>query len=175
MRFAALPQLALNAVVERIIPGALHPDGRRYLPQLVLRLPDAGDTRLLIVDRHHVSIGEDWHGRPVVVALLCALSRITRQPADWRAGWQAADGRPRADLPIGGLVAAPLLWEAAPAAAGFASIYTEFVLQVSNATIGVKTSLNADGQPALQIGEPVLLSRSRIDLLQIRAAEGLPS
>jgi hypothetical protein len=178
MRFAAPAQLRLDATVEHVIPGELHPDGRRYLPRLLLQLHDVGPhgtpaTQLLIVDRHHVSIATDWRGRPVHVALLCALSSIRRQTPPYRDGWLAPSAdRAFGDLPIAGQITAVPIWEAPPADAAFPTVYCELLLRIGSSLIGVKTGLPADDQPPLQPGDWIELLRSRIDLLQIRAAEG---
>ena len=39
MRFPALETVALPCVLQDVVPGQQHPDGRRYLPLIVLRLP----------------------------------------------------------------------------------------------------------------------------------------
>ena len=176
MRFAGLEQLHVTATVERIVAGALHPDGRRYLPQLVLQLADGGPdggagVRLAVVDRHHVSIGEDWTGRTVKLALVCALSRVERQSAPYRSGWLAVPGETRAhgDIPIAGQIVDVAVWEEQRAPTGFATVYTECVLRIGPQTIGLKTGMAADSGPPLRAGDHIVLRRSRIDLLQIAA------
>jgi hypothetical protein len=41
MRFPSSEQLNLPCTFAQLVPGRQHPDGRRYLPLIVLRLPDA--------------------------------------------------------------------------------------------------------------------------------------
>lgn len=177
MRFSALSHLQLTATVVRTIAGELHPDGRRYLPRLVLQFDDVGPDgnralQLVIVDRHHVSIADVWDGRHVELALICALSRIERQTPPLRNGWLLPQTPllPAGDAVIAGEIVALPVWEDRHGAAEFNTIYTEFVLRVGHQTIGVKTGMAADGSPALAVGDQVLLTRSRIDLLRITAA-----
>ena len=121
MRFPLLSSLALPCVFEALVPGKLHPDGRRYLPLIVLRpsqAPAGGVTpaglRLGVVDRHH-RVDEAYVGRAGVARLVCALSALRLQGQPHRAGLQPeagwAAGRPSAAPTIYGRVGEVAAWE----------------------------------------------------------------
>ncbi len=78
MRFPQRDQLRLPVHFERYIPGALHPDGRRYLPQLIFRL--SSGVLVGVVDRHHY-VDPELVGQPGTARLVYLLSNIARQPA----------------------------------------------------------------------------------------------
>src|SRR5262245_47179042 len=83
MRFPATNQLALPCRFERLVPGKLHADGRRYLPLILLRLPEppagAPAVPLLgVVDRHHV-VDLALEGRDGVARLVFLLSNVRLQ------------------------------------------------------------------------------------------------
>jgi hypothetical protein len=60
MHFPLFDQLDLPARFSGVVPGKLHPDGRRYLPLITLTLSSApgdgvtmSEFQLGVVDRHH--------------------------------------------------------------------------------------------------------------------------
>jgi hypothetical protein len=177
MRFPMQDQLDLPCVLERIVPGKLHPDGRRYLPLIVLR-PAAGDGPPLgVVDRHH-RVREADVGRQGRALLVCALSQLRLQ-AGARRGVAPEPG-----YAAGGVSAAPLIygqvravaaWERGAAELPYESLYTELVLDIGIGVVGLRTSVTAAdlaaaiGKAALEPGDFVELTRSRIDILGFEA------
>ena len=85
MRFPLSEQLNLPCTFAQLVPGRQHPDGRRYLPLIVLGLADAlpvGDrpavAALGVVDRHHV-VDLALEGRAGVARLVFLLSGVYLQ------------------------------------------------------------------------------------------------
>lgn len=181
MRFPLLDQCALPCVFERFVPGRLHPDGRRYLPLILLRLPapPAGnitppDLRLGVVDRHH-RVDPALAGRAGVARLVFALSKIHVQPPPPQlgllpeAGWEA-ERTSTAPL-TRAQVRAVAAWELQRGQLPYEALYTELLLDIGLGTVGLRTNVTADdlaatiGAPRLGPGDWVELSRSRIDIL----------
>ncbi|MDQ2996576.1 MAG: hypothetical protein M3R61_05900 [Chloroflexota bacterium] len=85
MRFPSSEQLSLPCTFAQLVPGRQHPDGRRYLPLIVLRLADARPVdahpavaALGVVDRHHV-VDLALEGRAGVARLVFLLSGVRLQ------------------------------------------------------------------------------------------------
>jgi hypothetical protein len=180
MRFPLQDRLDLPCVFERIVPGQPHPDGRRYLPLVLLRptAPETPDGLLLgVVDRHD-RVREADVGRAGQARLVCALSTLRLQ-----------DGQVRGVLPEPGLrpglaSTAPLIygavlevaaWERGGPELPYESVYAELLLDVGLGTLGLRTTLTAPaiaaavGKDELERGDFVALTRSRIDLLGFEA------
>lgn len=182
MRFSALSQLHLRCRYEQFIPGALHPDGRRYLPQVVVTPLDAGpdtapDTKLWLVDRHH-RVDPELAGRVISARLLCALSAVQLQTPPFRAGFtpspHSAPAAPLSEPIVYGRVAAVLAWEVQREHLPFETLYTELVIALADeATIGLRTTLSAPriadlvGSDHLSAGDWIEVRRSRIDILAL--------
>ena len=98
MRFPLSEQLNLPCTFAHIVPGRAHPDGRRYLPLIVLRPAAAqpvGDrpvvTALGVVDRHHV-VDLGLKGRAGVARLVFLLSSVSLQVAGRAWAWRPRMG-----------------------------------------------------------------------------------
>jgi hypothetical protein len=185
MRFPQLEEVGLPAVFESVIPGKLHADGRRYLPVVVLRLPDHGDLRIGVVDRHHV-VDTDLAGRAGLARLVFLLSVVQVQEPPARQGVfaeeGAAQGVSRAPLACGRVTAVPT-WEMEREHLPYESLYTELILDVGGATVGVRTSATAAslaetiglgtgstiGKPRIEPGDWLCVRRSRVDILAFEA------
>lgn len=186
MRFPALETVALPCTFERVVPGELHADGRRYLPLIVLRLAvpdgDAGRVALLgVVDRHH-RVDEALVGRPGIARLVFLLSalRVLDSPRQGLfAEGESHAGRP-STMPLAcGRVSEVHAWEAEREHLPYESLYTELVLDVGIGTIGVRTSATAaslagqirlrpsaaEGAPRVAPGDWLAVRRSRVDIL----------
>jgi hypothetical protein len=181
MRFPAREQLILPCVFERLVPGRQHPDGRRYLPLIVLRLPDAAPldgrpalTTLGVVDRHHV-VDPALEGRAGLARLVFLLSEVRLQAGAPRRGLAAEEGladrrASTAPAAYGRVVAVPA-WEAEREHLPYESLYTELLLDIGAGVIGVRTSLTAAslaetiGKPRIEPGDWLEVRRSRIDIL----------
>lgn len=186
MRFPLQDQLDLPCVLKRVLPGQLHPDGRRYLPTIVLELDNTlslAPTGFLlgVVDRHHrVSAAFNQRGR---ARLICALSTLRLQQPPFRQGllpepsWRA-DQLSRAPLVLG-RVAAVAAWEVERGNLPYESLYAELLLELGGGTLGLRTSLTAPdlaaaiGAATVQPGDYVELERSRIDILSFTPDEAL--
>lgn len=178
MRFPLLDQLDLPCVFAGLVPGQPHPDGRRYLPTVVLRptgradaLPDG--LLLGVVDRHH-RVAEGEVGRAGSARLVCALSGLRLQAgpprrglvpeASWRGG---VSTRPI----VLGRVMAVAAWEAERGNLPYEALYAELSLDIGLGVVGLRTSLTAAdlattlGKPRVEPGDYVELTRSRIDIL----------
>ncbi|MEN9937475.1 MAG: hypothetical protein RLZZ387_4054 [Chloroflexota bacterium] len=177
MRFPALDQVALPCTFEAVVPGKLHADGRRYLPLIVLRLAAAqGDGRaalLGVVDRHHV-VDHALIGRSGVARLVFLLSAVRLQDPPRQGFFAEPEALP--DRPVTaplayGQVTAVHAWEAERQHLPYESLYTELVLDVGRATIGVRTSATAAslaesiGKEQITPGDWLSVSRSRVDIL----------
>src|SRR6478609_6390478 len=138
MRFPSSEQLNLRCTFAQLVPGRQHPDGRRYLPLIVLRLADArpvGDQPALValgvVDRHHV-VDLALEGRAGVARLVFLLSGVSMQVGQPRLGLVAEDGLAEgrastAPIAYGRVVAVPA-WEAEREHLPYESLYTELLL-----------------------------------------------
>ncbi|MFN3373621.1 MAG: hypothetical protein ACK44M_08665 [Chloroflexus sp.] len=182
MRFSALSQLHLRCRYEQFIPGALHPDGRRYLPQVIMTPLDAGpdtapDTKLWLVDRHH-RVDPELAGQVIIARLLCALSTVQLQNPPFRAGFTSltpiTPATPLSEPIVYGRVAAILAWEVEREHLPFETLYTELVIALADeATIGLRTTLSAPriadliGRDHLALGDWIEVRRSRIDILAL--------
>jgi hypothetical protein len=180
MRFPLQDKLALPCVFERLIPGRPHPDGRRYLPLIVLRPSAAPEGLLLgVVDRHH-RVREEHVGLAGNARLVCALSALRLQAGSPRLGLEPEPGRQPGAPSLAPLVYGRVLevaaWEAGAGALPYESLYTELLLDVGSGRIGLRTSLTADslaaelGKAQLAAGDFVELTRSRIDILAFEPA-----
>ncbi|HEU5086820.1 MAG TPA: hypothetical protein VFT99_05220, partial [Roseiflexaceae bacterium] len=126
LRFAHLDQLALACVFERLVPGQLHADGRRYLPQVVLRLaPMSGTiTHLEVVDRHHF-VDPASQGHAGLAQLLFLLSRIRLQHGAPQQGlFDRHSARSYAPLALGRIVQVGA-WELQRGQLPYETLYTE--------------------------------------------------
>lgn len=164
------------------MPGRLHPDGRRYLPLLILRPTAAAASHGLllgVVDRHH-RVREADIGRAGRARLVCALSTLRLQGEGPRRGLESEVG-----LRPGTASTAPLIfgevlevaaWEAGGGELPYETLYTELLLDVGIGTLGLRTSLTAAdmaatvGTARLEPGDFVELARSRIDILAFEAS-----
>jgi hypothetical protein len=177
MRFPQAEQLHLPCTFAQLLPGKLHPDGRRYLPLIVLRLPSTPGpgsvTMLGVVDRHHV-VDPALEGRAGIARLVFLLSGVRLQEPP-RQGLVAEDGlaAERASIAptaYGRVVAVPS-WEAEREHLPYESLYTELLLDIGAGIVGVRTSVTAAsltesiGKPQIEPGDWLEVRRSRIDIL----------
>lgn len=172
MNFPHANQLALPCRLEQIVPGALHPDGRRYLPLLVFRL--ANGFELGVVDRHH-RVRESHVGGAGVARLVFLLSTLRLQTNQHVAGLFAETGmagRPSTRPMARGQVVSVLSWEAERDHLPYESLYAELLLDIGLGIIGVRTSATAEslaasiGKAQLEPGDWLIVERSRIDILE---------
>ncbi len=172
MRFPLIEQVGLPVHFERYVPGALHPDGRRYLPQLVFRL--ATGLLMGVVDRHHY-VDPEQAGQAGTAQFVYLLSKLALQPpGTQRRGIMAEAQTPghvsTAPRAYGQIVALPS-WELRRDALPYDTLYTELLLDVGDGVVCVRTSLTADnlaaqiGAAQLAVGDWLAVSRSRIDIL----------
>ncbi|MFQ3663876.1 MAG: hypothetical protein SNJ69_15995 [Chloroflexaceae bacterium] len=185
MRFPLLNRLTLPCVLERLIPGQPHPDGRRYLPLVVLR-PTGGpadgpsSVRIGVVDRHH-RVRESQVGRGGAARLVCSLGVLRRQEAPPRRGLVPESGwtPPRASLAptFYGRVVEIITWETERGMLPYETLYAELLLDIGLGTVGLRTGATADdltsafGRARLEPGDAVELARSRIDILEFEPVE----
>ena len=181
MRFPLSEQLHLPCTFAQLVPGRQHPDGRRYLPLIVLGLADAlpvGDqpavAALGVVDRHYV-VDLALEGRAGVARLVFLLSGVSLQVGRPRLGLAAEDGLAEgrastAPIAYGRVVAVPA-WEAEREHLPYESLYTELLLDIGVGIVGVRTSVTAAslaetiGKPQIEPGDWLEVHRSRIDIL----------
>jgi hypothetical protein len=181
MRFPSRHQLSLPCTFAQLVPGRQHPDGRRYLPLIVLRPADArpvGDQPALealgVVDRHHV-VDLALEGRAGVARLVFLLSSVRLQAGQQLQGLVPehglAPGRPSTAPSAYGRVVAVPAWEAEREHLPYESLYTELLLDIGSGVIGVRTSVTAAslsetiGKPQIEPGDWLEVRRSRIDIL----------
>jgi hypothetical protein len=181
MRFPSSEQLSLPCTFAQLVPGRQHPDGRRYLPLIVLRPADArpvGDqpelAALGVVDRHHV-VDPALEGRAGVARLVFLLSSVRLQAGQMLQGLvpehELAQGRPSTAPSAYGRVVAVPAWEAERKHLPYESLYTELLLDIGMGVIGVRTSVTAAslaetlGRPQIEPGDWLEVQRSRIDIL----------
>ena len=184
MRFPHTDQLKLPCTFGQLVPGKLHPDGRRYLPLIVLELPDvqmtdrAAVTALGVVDRHHV-VDPTLVGRTGLARLVLLLSSVRLQESPPRQGLVPEDGLAAGRASIaptayGRVVAVPS-WEAERQHLPYEALYTELLLDIGVGVVGVRTSLTAAslaetiGKPRVEPGDWLEVGRSRIDILGFEA------
>lgn len=187
MRFPLRDELSLPCTFERLVPGRQHPDGRRYLPLILLRLADRprivdqpAITTLGVVDRHHV-VDPALEGRAGVARLVFLLSAVRLQGDDPRQGLVAeeglAAGRASTMPSAYGRVLAVPSWEAQREHLPYESLYTELLLDIGAGVVGVRTSVTAAslaetiGKPQIEPGDWLEVRRSRIDILAFEARE----
>jgi hypothetical protein len=181
MRFPLSEQLNLPCTFAQLVPGRQHPDGRRYLPLIVLRPADTRPVEdrpavaaLSVVDRHHV-VDLGLEGRAGVARLVFLLSGVYLQVGLPRQGLVAEDGLAEgrastAPIAYGRVVAVPA-WEAQREHLPYESLYTELLLDIGVGIIGVRTSVTAAslaetiGKPQIEPGDWLEVRRSRIDIL----------
>ena len=188
MRFPSSEQLNLPCTFAQFVPGRQHPDGRRYLPLIVLRLADARPVdshpavaALGVVDRHHV-VDLALEGRAGVARLVFLLSSVRLQAGQptfhspgFRQGLVAEEGltagrASTAPTAYGRVVAVPA-WEAEREHLPYESLYTELLLDIGVGIIGVRTSVTAAslaetiGRSQIEPGDWLEVRRSRIDML----------
>ena len=178
MRFPSSEQLSLPCTFAQLMPGRQHPDGRRYLPLIVLRPVDmraVGDQPALgVVDRHHV-VDPALEGRAGVARLVFLLSSVRLQAGQMLQGLVPehglAPGRPSIAPSAYGRVVAVPAWEAERKHLPYESLYTELLLDIGSGVIGVRTSVTAAslaetiGKPQIEPGDWLEVRRSRIDIL----------
>ena len=185
MRFPLSEQLNLPCTFAQLVPGRQHPDGRRYLPLIVLRLADTRPVdsqpavaALGVVDRHHV-VDLGLEGRAGVARLVFLLSSVRLQAGQPRQGLVAEEGLPTgrassAPTAYGRVVAVPA-WEAEREHLPYESLYTELLLDIGVGIVGVRTSVTAAslaetiGKPQIEPGDWLEVLRSRIDILAFEA------
>lgn len=174
MRFPAIDELHLPCRFADVVPGKLHPDGRRYLPQLIFDLPssDGGITRLGVVDRHHrVDLG--LVGRAGVAKLIWLLGSIQSQQPPLRQGLfdERSSGRISGAPGAWGQIALVPAWEAERERLSYQALYLELVLDIGIGTVGVRTSATAPdlaakiGTTEFRPGDWAVAGPARIDIL----------
>jgi hypothetical protein len=184
MRFPAINQLALRCRFERIVPGKLHADGRRYLPLILLRPADPPAPNVLavpllgVVDRHHV-VDPALEGSDGIARLVFLLSSVRLQNPP-RQGLEAegelGGGRASTAPTAYGRVLAVPTWEAEQQHLPYESLYTELLLDIGLGVVGVRTNATADslaeqlGKPRIEPGDWLRVWRSRIDILDFSTA-----
>ena len=176
--FTHLDKLALPCVFEQVVPGQLHADGRRYLPQIVLQLAPMPEaiTHLEVVDRHHL-VDQASQGRAGVAQLLFLLSRIRLQHGAPKQGlFDRRSARSLAPVAFGQIVQVGA-WELQRGRLPYETLYTELVLDAGIGTIGVRTSATAPdlalhiGKQILEAGDWIVAERSRVDILGFQPHE----
>lgn len=186
MRFPLLERLEFPCVLERLVPGQPHPDGRRYLPLAVLRPTggpaDAPSTvRIGVVDRHH-RVQESGVGRAGAARLVCSLGVLRPQERSPRRGLrpESSWAPPGASLAptFYGYVLEVITWESGRGMLPYETLYAELLLDIGLGTVGLRTGATADdlasafGRARLEPGDAVELARSRIDVLGFEPEEG---
>jgi hypothetical protein len=168
-------RLSLPCLFERVVPGRLHPDGRRYLPLIVLRVPPTGDgISLGLTDRHHL-IDERLVGQQGLARVVLLLSRLRVLAAAAQVGFVPepglALGRASTAPAVTGRVLDVLTWEVGGAELPYETLYTELLLDVGAGIVGVRTNLTAPriadalGATRLAPGDWLHVTRSRLDVL----------
>ncbi|MDZ4721799.1 MAG: hypothetical protein SH847_25340 [Roseiflexaceae bacterium] len=175
MQFAQSEQLNLPCTFTRIVPGELHPDGRRYLPLIVLALPPTilgTITQIGVVDRHHV-VDLQAEGQSGSAKLVFLLSTI-RLLGEQRSGLfdrSVPPGRPSTRPTAYGQVIAVPTWEADREHLPYETLYTELLIDIGGGIIGVRTSTTAAnlaeqiGHSRIEPGDWIEIERSRVDIL----------
>lgn len=171
-QFPLAAQLDLPCLLERVVPGRLHADGRRYLPLLLLLLAD--ELLLGITDRHHV-VDQALAGNAGSAKLVLLLSTVALQQGErWqglRAEPAARDGRAATAPEAAGVVVAVPTWELRRGQLPYETLYTEVLLDVGLGVVGLRTNITAPsvaaalGTERIVPGDALLVRRSRIDIL----------
>jgi hypothetical protein len=182
VRFPLIDMLSLPCVFEQLVPGKLHPDGRRYLPLIVLRPTrapapgaiTAAGLRIGVVDRHHL-VSEGDVGRSGTARLVFALSGLRLQQPPYRSGLEPEAGwlPGRASLApaLFGQVRAVAAWEQGGEQLPYETLYTELAIDAGIGVVGLRTNITAEDMAAAIGAERVApddwveLRRSRIDIL----------
>lgn len=179
MRFPSAEELDLPCRFEALTPGQLHSDGRRYLPLIILRLPDlpgwaGANMRLAVVDRHHrVDPAHEGHNGSARLVFLLSRVRLLTPPVN--AGLFAEPGRDEQHAStrptaIGQIVSVPT-WEVEREHLPYEELSAEVLLNIGAGVIGVRTNTTAAslteqiGKPRLEPGDWISVERSRIDIL----------
>lgn len=171
MHFPNLDMVAVNATFAQLKPGRLHRDGSRYLPLIVLQLPDG--TRLGVTDRHH-RVNPDDVGQAGTARLIFQLSRLRIQAAGQHRRTIIARAHEQGSITtmpaaFGQIIAIPT-WEQ-HRKLGYESLYTELLIDIGIGTVGLRTTVTGDnlaaiiGVARLHVGDWVELDNSRIDIL----------
>lgn len=171
MIFPLADSLSLPCRLVRVVSGALHADGRRYLPTLVFAL--AGGFEFGVVDRHH-RVDVQHEEREGFAQLVFLLSTLHLQTLPYQQGLQAETGstgritmRP---LAFGQVTAVPT-WELKRDHLPYETLYTELLLDIGVGLVGVRTNATAPsiaaaiGTARLAPGDWLAVERSRIDIL----------
>lgn len=174
MRFPLLDQIGVPVTFARYVPGELHPSGRRFLPQLVFKLPGGG--LLGVVDRHHY-VDPELVGSAGGAQFVYLLSEIALQPPGIERKGIEADAARIATAPAayGQIVTVPS-WEFRRDMLPYDTLFTELLLDVGDGIVGVRTSLTADnmraviGTERLREGDWLRVNHSRIDILGFAVA-----
>jgi hypothetical protein len=183
MRFPAIDQLNMPCTYTAYHAGRLHPDGRRYLPLIVLQPDAASDMAtsvtpaeflLGVVDRHH-RVAQDGVGMHGSAQLVCALSALQIQRGPYQAGFMPEvgwrTGQPSTMPTVYGRVAEVISWEAERERLAYEALYTELLIDTGHGLLGLRTSATASslaeqiGKARIEVGDAVVLQRSRIDIL----------
>lgn len=170
MRFPDTELLGLAATLVRLVPGKLHRDGSRYLPVVGLRLVNG--LEIDIVDRHHrvdpASVGAVGTAQVVFLLSSVRLQSVGQHNTSLEPEGLALGAATRW-LAQGQIVALPT-WEQ-HRKLDIDSSYVEAHLDIGVGRIGVRTTLTAPdlqhtlGAERLQIGDWLVVERSRIDIL----------
>jgi hypothetical protein len=183
VRFPLSEQLDLPCRFAEYAPGRLHPDGRRYLPLILLELDAqlwSGAAPLLgVVDRHHrVAPGDAGQRGSARIVMLLSTIRLQQPP--FRQGLEAeasAAGRPSTAPTAYGQVVAVPTWETEREHLPYDTLYTELLIDIGGATLGVRTSATAAdigaliGSGRIAAGDYIAVTRSRIDILAFVQAD----
>lgn len=170
MHFPSADKLALPVHFERYVPGRLHPDGRRYLPQLIMRAPDG--VLLGVVDRHHY-VDDKLAGNDGVARLVFLLGTISlQQPGEERLGIDApVAGHVETAPRVYGRVLEVPSWELRRGDLPYEALFVELLLDIGPGVVGVRTNMTANsvaaqlGTQQIEPGDPIAVHRSRIDIL----------
>ena len=164
-----------------IVPGALHADGRRYLPSIILDLAATAAAPALtiaVIDRHHV-VDQSLVGCAGIAQLVFLLSvlQLQQPPFIQAINPEVQPGLRRAAtrLIACGQVREVPTWEEQREHLPYEALYTELVLDVGAGTVGVRTSATASslastiGKQRIEPGDWLCVRRSRVDILGFSA------
>ncbi|NTW00039.1 MAG: hypothetical protein HGA19_01900 [Oscillochloris sp.] len=185
MYFPLINKLVLPCIFTQFVPGKLHPDGRRYLPLVVLQptVPPTSEAvspaglLLGIVDRHH-RVAPSAIGQAGVARLVFALSTLRVQQPPYRTGFLPEDawvpGQPSTAPTLYGQVAEVATWEEGSGQLPYQTLYTELLIDTSMGLVGLRTTITANtlsstlGAAQVAPGDWVEIQRSRIDILAFK-------
>lgn len=189
MRFPKRELLRLPCHFERFVPGDLHPDGKRYLPLLILRplaLPRGTggitppDFRIGVIDRHH-RVAQSDAGRTGIARLTLLLGSIRLQQPPYRQGLlpeaEVAPGHASTNPFAFGQIREVLSWETERTPLPYEVLYAELLLDIGIGTIGIRTSVTATdmastiGGHTMNVGDWITVARSRVDMLEFQVAQ----